>query len=227
MTDPYREWDAAYLLDALSPNDRREYEAHLAGCPECSADVALLADVPGALAALPADRALATIGAPRAEIAMPDLMPGLAAAVERDRRRGRRRFVALVAGVAAAAAAIAVAVTVPLTRDEPPVRGEVVALAQTVTSPLHADVRIVDQPWGARIETTCTYDEPPTPSDKARGYALYVTDKDGKATQIARWYAEPGSTVTPIGTTELHRDQIAVVDIRSTETGKVLLLARL
>lgn len=31
----YAMWDAAYVLGALSAADRREFEAHLAGCPEC------------------------------------------------------------------------------------------------------------------------------------------------------------------------------------------------
>ena len=33
--DPYREWDAAYVLGALSPRDRRAFEQHLATCPAC------------------------------------------------------------------------------------------------------------------------------------------------------------------------------------------------
>ena len=28
--DPYREWDAAYVLGALAPAERRDFEAHLA-----------------------------------------------------------------------------------------------------------------------------------------------------------------------------------------------------
>ena len=63
MSDPYREWDAAYLVGALSAKDRRVYEEHLHTCEECSAGVASLAGIPGVLAALPADRALATITA--------------------------------------------------------------------------------------------------------------------------------------------------------------------
>jgi anti-sigma factor RsiW len=62
VSDEYREWDAAYLLGALSSADRRAYEEHLQTCDECSAGVASLADMPAVLAALPNDRALATIG---------------------------------------------------------------------------------------------------------------------------------------------------------------------
>src|ERR1700722_272604 len=31
----YEMWDAAYVLDALSDTDRREFEMHMAGCSSC------------------------------------------------------------------------------------------------------------------------------------------------------------------------------------------------
>ena len=34
--DRYASWDAAYVLGALSPDERSEFEAHLAGCPACA-----------------------------------------------------------------------------------------------------------------------------------------------------------------------------------------------
>jgi anti-sigma factor RsiW len=114
MSDPYREWDAAYLLGALSTKDRRAYEEHLRTCDECSAEVASLAGVPGTLAALPADRALATITADP-----PNLLPDLVRTVQRDRRKQRIRLGALVTGIAAAAAAVGVVIAIPLTREEP------------------------------------------------------------------------------------------------------------
>ena len=44
--DPYREWDAAYVLGALSPRDRRAFEQHLATCAACREAVAELAGMP-------------------------------------------------------------------------------------------------------------------------------------------------------------------------------------
>ena len=46
----FAEWDAAYVLGALSPDDRHAYEDHLAGCERCRAAVAELAPLPGLLA---------------------------------------------------------------------------------------------------------------------------------------------------------------------------------
>ncbi|TWD81392.1 putative zinc finger protein [Kribbella amoyensis] len=216
MSDPYRDWDAAYLLGALSATDRRTYEEHLRTCDECSAEVASLAGVPGTLALLPDDRALATLDA-----APPNLLPGLVRAVQRDRRRRRFRLAGVLTGVAAVAAAIGAVVAFPLAREEP--QGDYVVLAQTVASKLTADARLVEERWGTTIEISCRYDELATPSERARGYDLYVTDKSGKSTLIASWTAAPGTTVKPAATTKLHRSEIASLDIRGSESGRVLL----
>jgi hypothetical protein len=215
MSDPYREWDAAYLLGALSAKDRRAYEEHLHTCPDCSAEVASLAGVPGTLAVLPDDRALATITAPP-----PNLLPGLVRSVQRDRRSKRYRLAAVVAATAATAAVAGVVIQGTL-RNEP--TGDTVVLAQTVASKLTADARLVDEPWGTTIEISCRYDELATPSERARGYELYVTDDTGKATLLATWTAAPGTTVKPATTTKLHRNQIKGLDIRGAESGRVLL----
>ncbi|MDX2970880.1 anti-sigma factor family protein [Kribbella solani] len=216
MSDPYREWDAAYLLGALSATDRRAYEEHLHGCTECSAEVASLAGVPGALAALPAERALATITSDP-----PNLLPGLTRSVQRDRRKRRIRLSALMIGVAVTAAAIGVIVAIPLTRDQP--KGDYVVLASTVNSKLTADARLVPERWGTTIEVSCGYSEVATPNERSRGYELYVTDTSGKAQLIASWTSAPGTTVKPAATTKLRRDEIRALDIRSSETGRVLL----
>jgi hypothetical protein len=216
MSDQYREWDAAYLLGALSAQERREYEEHLRTCPECSAEVAALAGVPGTLKVLSDDRALATIA-----VTPPNLLPGLVRTVQRDRRRRRVRLAGLIAATAATAAAIGAVVAIPLAREDPP--GDYVVLAQTVASKLSADARLVDERWGTTIEVSCRYDELATPSERARGYELYVTDGSGKATPIASWTASPGTTVKPAATTKLHRSEIRALDIRSSETGRILL----
>ncbi|WP_350279069.1 zf-HC2 domain-containing protein [Kribbella sp. HUAS MG21] len=219
MSDAYREWDAAYLLGALSAKDRRAYEEHLHTCAECSAAVASLAGVPGVLAALPTERALATIAAEP-----PNLLPGLVRAVQRERRKRRIRFGALATAIGVAAAVVGALVVVPLTRDEP--KGDYVVLAQTVSSKLSADARLVPEPWGTTIEISCRYDDSATPSERARGYELYVTDTTGKVELIASWTSAPGTTVKPAATTKLRRHEIRALDIRSSETGRVLLAVR-
>lgn len=47
--EAFAEWDAAYVLGALSPDDRHAYEDHLAGCARCRTAVAELVPLPGLL----------------------------------------------------------------------------------------------------------------------------------------------------------------------------------
>jgi hypothetical protein len=178
--------------------------------------VASLAVVPGVLASLPAERALATVSAEP-----PNLLPGLVRNVQRDRRKRRVRLGGLITGVGVAAAAIGAVVANPLSNDEP--QGDYVVLAQTVSSKLSADARLVPERWGTTIEISCRYDELATPSERARGYELYVTDSSGKASLIASWTSSPGTTVKPAATTKLQRTEIKALDIRSSETGRILL----
>ncbi|HTM83792.1 MAG TPA: zf-HC2 domain-containing protein, partial [Mycobacterium sp.] len=55
----YAMWDAAYVLGSLSSADRREYEAHLAGCGSCRAAVAELSGMPALLSRLDRDQVAA------------------------------------------------------------------------------------------------------------------------------------------------------------------------
>jgi hypothetical protein len=57
--DDYADWDAAYVLGALSVSERLEFEEHLSGCVACRGAVAELAGMPGLLAQLPAGEVLA------------------------------------------------------------------------------------------------------------------------------------------------------------------------
>ena len=66
--DPFREWDAAYVLGSLDSTDRRAFEDHLRTCDSCHAAVAELAGMPGLLRMVPADEATTRGGPPAAEV---------------------------------------------------------------------------------------------------------------------------------------------------------------
>lgn len=121
--DVFREWDAAYVLGALSTEDRRTFERHLPTCPACAAAVAELAGLPGILGALPAAAAAALDGAvpdgavpdgpvpdgavpPEAQARQPHLVQRLAAAAVQRNRRSRIRLAAAL-GLAAAVIGLA------------------------------------------------------------------------------------------------------------------------
>lgn len=100
----YAMWDAAYVLGALSAADRREFEAHLAGCPECRGAVTELCGVPALLSQLDRDEVAAISESAPIVVASglsPELLPSLLAAVHRRRRR--TRLITWVASSAAAA----------------------------------------------------------------------------------------------------------------------------
>jgi carotenoid cleavage dioxygenase-like enzyme len=58
-TRDYAMWDAAYVLGALSDVDRREFEAHLAGCASCSTAVTELTAVSPLLSVLDYEQVVA------------------------------------------------------------------------------------------------------------------------------------------------------------------------
>lgn len=217
MTDPYRDWDAAYLLGSLAPAERREFEQHLDGCAECTASVAELAALPGLLARVPASEVESPEDLPQ------DLLPRLVTAARRHRRRTRALTAGLVLG--SAAAAVAVALILPgILPGEPGERVAELTLSQVVPSALSAEVRLVAHDWGTSVEMTCSYAGDYAGPDVTGGtYGLYLTDDAGGTTQLATWTAMPGRTVEPSGTTSLAFDEIRSVDVRVLGSGTILL----
>ncbi|WP_129784798.1 anti-sigma factor family protein [Promicromonospora panici] len=82
--DYYAEWDAAYVLGALSPSDRRAYERHLADCDACRAAVAELAGMPGLLGTLSPAHAEALVAEAPGAAELPDGGPAGPSGVGRD-----------------------------------------------------------------------------------------------------------------------------------------------
>ncbi len=102
--DDLADWDAAYVLGALSLEDRRTYEAYLAANPARAADLTEFTGLPGILNALSREEALALIheGGDVPADGPVDMMPSLAQAAAKRQRRSRRTFVTAVAAAAAA-----------------------------------------------------------------------------------------------------------------------------
>lgn len=103
MVDQAHELTAAYALDALGPEERLTYEAHLASCRDCQEELASFWEVSRAL----------SIAAAGPEPAA-DLRERILAGARADRQnvvplRPRRWVVPAVSGVAAVAAVLALA----------------------------------------------------------------------------------------------------------------------
>jgi hypothetical protein len=232
--DKYRRWDAAYVLGSLVPAERHEFEEHLAGCAGCRAAVAELAGLPSLLGALSAEEAEAIA---RKGPSVPAVLPrGLAETVGRRRRRTRVAVAALVLGASAASGVVAAAITAPVPPAAQTQALSVTALKFTPVAAggMAATGSLTGQPWGTRIDWTCTYssyqaDDPArTGSGDPRTvqeYSLVVVDSRGVATQVASWQATPGSVATPTATTTIRAEDIRRVDIRAVGSGTTLLSA--
>ena len=238
----FAEWDAAYLLGALSPVDRRAYEEHLASCQVCSSALRELAGVPGLLGALPRDEALALLpapstdadgAAPAPDLAPPDLVPALLHRV-RHRRRVRRWSLA-GAIVAAAAVAAAIALVVPTVVSAPPAASVATSLHQVgsaSSSPLTARVTLTSKKWGTSIGMVCAWKADsswaPYPGGTSRwDYGLWVVARDGTTDRVATWSAGPGDVVRTTDSTAIPVRNIERIELRALDTGTVLLEAPL
>ena len=103
MDEAIHELTAGYALDALDPEERAAFEAHLGGCPRCQEELAALWEATGALAYAAAGPA------PR-----PELRERLLASAREERPnvvplRPRRWVVPAAVSVAAVAAVVALA----------------------------------------------------------------------------------------------------------------------
>ena len=243
--DEFATWDAAYVLGALSPADRRAFEEHLRTCERCSDAVGELAGMPGLLGRAPREQAFTLLdaAAPGGEDGEDDtagetgdaetragvgaeVLPSLLRRARRRRIRSRW-IIGCVAAVAAAVVVGVLAVALPTVLPAPSPASTAnasVTMEQVEPSALTADLRLTEEPWGTRIESRCSYarvgDE-----DHAHTwtYAMVVTDRAGRQTQISTWTASEGSTVAPTATTSVALADIAALDIRSAGDGTVLL----
>ncbi|MDQ0613486.1 hypothetical protein QF046_001127 [Microbacterium sp. W4I4] len=206
-------WDGAYVLGALSPAERAEFEAHLADCAACREAVAELSPAVSLLSRLHGDDAAAIT-------AEPDPAAAKLLDIARARRRSRRRRVWTAVGIAAALA-IAVPVGVVALTPRPAVS---VALDQVVAVPVDATVDLTSVAWGTRLDMTCAYgaDAP----DEGWTYVLAVIGADGTEADLSTWRVEPGRTARLSAGTALALHDIRAVEIR-TAGGDVLLRTEL
>ena len=220
----FAEWDSAYVLGALSPADRREFEEHLETCELCARSVAELAAVPGLLARLAPERARALAEDPDGA-SVPGPRDDLLDAVRRvDRRRRTRRNRYWWGAVAAAAAIAVLAIALPLSLGQPAAARESVAFEASVDAPLTATATLTQVGWGTRIELDCRYGEADV--DVPEGgwpYSLVVIEHDGTRSEVSSWRASPGAGARLSAASAADLDDIASLEIRAVASGKVLM----
>ena len=225
MIDDIAEWDAAYVLGALSREDRRAFEVFLAGNPERAAALTELAGLPGILNMLSYDEAIALTEQPgdaTAEVRSWDLMPSLASAAAKRQRRSRRSM--LAAGVAAAAA-VAIGAGAfgadVFSQPGPQVDGTALqAMQPTVKGGINAALAVTEKKWGTRLDWTCDYVE-----DWARAapaYDIVVTTIEGAESAVGTWRPSGDHASGLAASTAIPTAKIHTVDIRVRGTHEPL-----
>nr|WP_117422781.1 zf-HC2 domain-containing protein [Mycobacterium marinum] len=220
-------WDAAYVLGSLSAADRREFEAHLAGCLACQEAGAELSGMPALLSQLDRND-VAAINEPDLTSAVPEmsleLLPPLLAAARWRRRR--TRLMKWTASASAAAAVLAIGVFGDVQgyfTTGPPPQATVSAqpMTQVGTTLLASTVSLSSQQWGTYIALNFACLAPPNAHHDT--VAMVVVGRDGSQTQLATWVAIPGHTATPTGSISMPVNQIAAVQVVLADSGQVML----
>jgi cytoskeletal protein RodZ len=225
--DRYALLDAAYVLGALSPAERREFEEHLAGCAACQAAVSELAGMPGLLAQVSPDDA-ALLAEQASQAAEEDAPPKnlLPESIAEQRKRRRR----LVTGLVAAAAALVLIVggiawntgLLPLGQPRSPF---LLAFSHVQPSTITATVEVVPQSEGTDFKVECQYGANGAhPKEAYDTYGIWIVDRSGSAVEAKTWPAKPNRVMRPEAHSPLQVSRIESVEIRDS-AGQTLLRA--
>lgn len=227
-SDDLAEWDAAYVLGALSLEERRIYESYLAANPARASELTELAGMPGILNALSREEAVAlTDLAGAAPVEGGNEVVSLAQAAAKRQRRSRRTFV--TAAVASAAALlIAGGVVGSTVFSRSTVSVETVAMQAMQPTPrggVTAELAVTEKKWGTELNWACQYTK--DWSRDVDSYDLVVTTHDGVQTAVGSWKPAGDEASGLSAATSIPTSQIRTVDIRVTGSNEPLAITTL
>lgn len=216
MSCPYEVNDGAYVLGALAPAERAEFEDHLATCPSCRESVAMVAVLPGLLGRLTPESLEPSVSASS------DLLPRVIAAARARRREQRRRQLLTTAAACVAAAALATTVglgaqlltrspeTAVIVSPDPFVFMEMQLVDEY--PPVEAKIGIRVEPTGTIVAVRCLY--------HGQGQSLWpiwlvVYPRDHDEEAIGSWVAAPGAEVSVTAVTHYSPAQIDRIELQS------------
>jgi hypothetical protein len=221
VTCPFEVNDGAYILGALGPAERADFEHHLATCPTCRESVAQLAVLPGLLGRLDPATVRPTATAPHG------LLPRV---LEQARARGRsqrRRQLLTTAGAALAAAAVTAALGVGAQWYGRP---DAVATVVHSDSPeevflqmqpaadeaFSALISVTDTEIGTQVAVRCRYDGTSQESWPI-WLVVYPRDPNAAAEAIGSWLAKPGEQIDVTATTLYAPEDIQRIELQGYE----------
>ncbi len=209
--DPFKDWDASYVLGALSPEERKEYESHLAHCSNCSNAVAAFAGLPGILGKVDLQTAILIRDGLSDEASANSatdylFTQKLVKRANLERRQTRiRQSMALVA---ASLVLILIGVTTGValhssnanSSQSSNLGGRSIRVTNLQPQIMTATFRVTSKAWGTRFDWNCKYASGVSNLYSSTRYDLIVTDQSGKRSVIATWGAS-GTKATGLAAT--------------------------
>jgi hypothetical protein len=221
--------DGAYVLGALAPAERADYEQHLATCSCCREAVASIAVLPGLLRRL---APLQTQEPPSTIDRLPKLVHNMG--VIRAKQRNRQRW--QVFGSAAVAAGLVLTVALGLTFLRP-AAGPQVAMPSPSASPtgpvmipmtqvvdetaVTAEVALIEIQGGVQVVMHCAY-RYSSGHTKPYTFRLFALGTDGMAEQLGSWMAGPGDDMIMTGLTRYELADLVRLELRGRDNAAVL-----
>jgi Putative zinc-finger len=218
VTCPYARNDGVYVLGALPPEERHQYEEHVRDCATCAAAVRELAGLPGLLARLPAEQVIGRDG-DRLDPPLPaTVLPRLLRRIGKERRVGRLR-VALAAAAAAAVVGVGGTMVVQhATAPQQPRPARTFELAAVGPHKMSGEVQLIGWGWGTTVRMVCH--DVPKPDSSV--YTLYVTDRSGTQYLVSSWHSLPNQEATIPGAVALSPEDVASVQVKDDQQVVVL-----
>jgi hypothetical protein len=227
--DEYRQWDAAYVLGALSTDDRREFERHLTNCVACTNAVAELAGVPGFLMKLDSNTAQSLVAAPDGAnvFALPlEPIQSLARAALKKRASLRRRVAAAMAVAAGFVMVIGLLVGSNLSsgsnnsesQASTAALGAKVSMVALEKNSMLVDMHMTSKRWGTQFSWNCVYGNGEVSAQKPEFYDLVVTDTAGVATTVASWSQAGTSAKGLVASTGIPMSSIKTIEFQYADT---------
>lgn len=207
MTCELRDYVAAYVLDALEPDESTMLQSHLPTCETCQRELTSLDWIPQLLPLVPMQQIERFDDPPEAPPAAPPaaLLQRLVSSTSREMGTPRGRRAAALVGAAALLAAVGTLSTVAHVPEHGTRTSTVVAVDPRTH--VSATVRLDRQDWGTQLSLNLKGAYP-------GGTCLLVAHADdGRSDTAATWVASPQGTASVPGATAIPADDITELDV--------------
>jgi Putative zinc-finger len=206
MTCDFREYVAAYVLDALEPDESARLQEHLATCAACQEELAAVAWIPPLLPLVDAAEVERLDGA--SEEPPPRLLERLIAEIAREARTPRgRRVTAMIGAAALLLGAGGLSTTARLSSGH-----HQTSTIEAVDARTHvrAAVTVSGRSWGTQLGLTLTGAYPNGTC------SLVARSDDGRSDTAATWVASAKGTANVPGATSIPAGHLTELDVVTT-----------